>query len=220
MKPVRRLLSFLRWLAHDTRERYRRHAATAHLSTGGGVTVLSPSRLEVAADVHLDHGAYLHCGGMSWCEGMGGIRIGRGSYVGPYAVLFGMGGIEIGEDVMIAPGVVISSVQHPYADTSTPMYSQDRIYGRIVIEDDVYLGSNAVVTPGVRIGRGAVVGAGAVVTGDLPPFAVAVGVPARVVADRRTVSGPLFTQATQARRAALTPPADAPRRSAATTGTR
>ena len=85
---------------------------------------------------------------------------------------------------MIAPGAVLSSMQHPFADTSRPMYEQPRVYGKIAIEDDVYIGSNAVVTPGVRIGRGAVIGAGAVVTHDVPAYAIALGVPARLVASR------------------------------------
>jgi acetyltransferase-like isoleucine patch superfamily enzyme len=148
------------------------------------VKIVSPERLRMAPDAYLDFSAYLHCGGLSWCPDQGGIVIGKGSYVGPSTVLFGMGEIEIGDHVMISPGVVISSVQHPFADTSKPMFLQPRVYGKIVIEDDVYLGSNVVVTPGVTIGRGAVVGAGAVVTKDVPPYAVAVGVPAKVVSWR------------------------------------
>jgi acetyltransferase-like isoleucine patch superfamily enzyme len=99
-------------------------------------------------------------------------------------VIFGMGEVDIGAYVMISPHVVISSVQHPYHDSSDFMYRQPRVYGSIRIEDDVYLGSNVVVTPGVTIGRGAVIGAGAVVTSDIPAYSIAVGVPARVVSER------------------------------------
>ena len=56
--------------------------------------------------------------------------------------------------------------------------------GPIVIEDDAWLGLGVIVLDGVTIGRGAVIGAGAVVTGDVPPYAIAVGVPARVVGSR------------------------------------
>jgi galactoside O-acetyltransferase len=182
---MREGLAFLRWLWRDTRARYLQDLLRIEgARRAAGVRIVAPHRLRAGGDVYLDHGAYLHCGDQAWCEGAGGISIGRGSYVGPYCVLFGMGGIEIGEQVMIAPGAVLSSVQHPWDDTSRPMYEQPRVYGRIAIEDDVYIGSNAVVTPGVRIGRGAVIGAGAVVTRDVPSWTLAVGVPARAVAAR------------------------------------
>jgi acetyltransferase-like isoleucine patch superfamily enzyme len=188
---MRQGLAFLRWLWQDARARYRSdRVQVAGLRKAAGVRIVAPHRLRAGGDVYLDHGAYLHCGDQTWCEGAGGIAIGRGSYVGPYCVLFGMGGIEIGEQVMIAPGAVLSSVQHPWDDPSRPMYEQPRVYGKIAIEDDVYVGSNAVVTPGVRIGRGAVIGAGAVVTHDVPAYAVAVGVPARLQFSRLLASGP------------------------------
>lgn len=151
--------------------------------------IVSPERLEMAPDAYLDFCAYLHCGNQAWCPNQGRIVIGRGTYIGPSTVLFGMGEIEIGDHVMISPGVVITSLQHPIDDTSRPMFQQPRVYGKISIEDDVYIGSNAVVTPGVRIGRGAVVGAGAVVTKDIPPYAIAMGVPAKVVRWRKGPPG-------------------------------
>ena len=183
---MRRRIALLRWIWRDARARFdQEQLQIPGLRKAGGVRIQAPHRLSAGGDVYLDHGAYLHCGDQDWCEGAGGISIGRGSYVGPYCVLFGMGGIEIGAQVMLAPGVVVSSVQHPWHDTSRPMYEQPRVYGRIVIEDDVYVGSNVVITPGVRIGRGAVIGAGAVVTHDVPQHAIAMGVPARVTASRR-----------------------------------
>jgi len=180
-----RLFDFLGWWLRDARRRYRLARRTIPgLQTAEGVRIVSPERLHAGGDVYIDHGAYLHCGGTSWCRDRGGIRIGRGSYVGPQCVLFGMGEIEIGELVMIAPNAVVSSVQHPHRDTSRPMYAQERILERVTIGDDVYIGSSAVVTPGVRIGRGAVIGAGAVVTRDVTEDTIVLGVPARPVGRR------------------------------------
>jgi acetyltransferase-like isoleucine patch superfamily enzyme len=83
-----------------------------------------------------------------------------------------------------------------FADPDRLIAEQGITARGIVIEDDVWLGGGAVVLDGVRIGRGAVVGAGAVVTQDIPPYAIAVGVPARVVGSRREtprpVEGPIF----------------------------
>ena len=185
-------IRFLRWHFSNSYKEYRRREKAAdarassisHTPAGVGVAenvkIVSPEYFRAAGDVYLDYGVYVHCGHVSWCPEIGSIRAGNNTYVGPYSVLFGMGEIEIGSHVMISPHVVVTSVEHPITDTQRPMYSQPRIYGKVIIEDDVYIGSGTVVTPGVRIGRGAVVGAGAVVTSDVPAYSIALGVPARV----------------------------------------
>jgi len=87
--------------------------------------------------------------------------------------------IRIGDGVMIAPSVTITTTGHPIH----PELREDfrRFSKPIVIEDRVWIGSNVVVLPGVTIGYGSVIGAGSVVTRDIPPLSVAVGVPCRVV---------------------------------------
>ncbi|MEU4560686.1 sugar O-acetyltransferase [Actinoplanes sp. NPDC023936] len=87
--------------------------------------------------------------------------------------------IRIGDGVMIAPGVTLTTTGHPIH----PDLREDfRRFSRpIVIEDKVWIGSHVVVLPGVRIGYGSVIGAGSVVTHDIPPMTVAMGVPCRVV---------------------------------------
>ncbi|MFI1993389.1 sugar O-acetyltransferase [Actinoplanes sp. NPDC020271] len=87
--------------------------------------------------------------------------------------------IRIGNGVMIAPGVTLTTTGHPIH----PDLREDfrRFSEPIVIEDKVWIGSNVVVLPGVRIGYGSVIGAGSVVSRDIPPMTVAVGVPCRVV---------------------------------------
>jgi acetyltransferase-like isoleucine patch superfamily enzyme len=146
--------------------------------------IRSPSRLSVGADVFIDAGVVLHCGGMDWGPPDGGITIGEHSYVGPGCTLFGAAGIEIGASVLISPGVVITSHQHSYGQGDLEMRRQPLRFGRVVIEDDVWIGANATVLPGVRLATGSIVGAGAVVTRDVPARSIALGVPARVARER------------------------------------
>jgi acetyltransferase-like isoleucine patch superfamily enzyme len=93
--------------------------------------------------------------------------------------------IEIGDSVLIADGVYISDFDHAFSDSARPIKDQGIVKSRVRIERDVWLGTKATVSRGVVIGEGSVVGANAVVTHDLPPFSVSVGVPAKVVKNRR-----------------------------------
>ena len=149
-----------------------------------GVEVRSPERLRLGAHVVIDRGVLLHCGGMSWSPSSGGITLGPHTYVGPRCVLFGAAGIEIAEAGLISPGVVITSHQHGFERLDVVMREQPLEFGPVVIQRDVWIGANATVLPGVTIGTGSVVGAGAVVTRDVPPRTVVTGVPARVARER------------------------------------
>ena len=87
--------------------------------------------------------------------------------------------IRIGDGVMIAPSVTLTTTGHPVHPARRVDFA--RFSEPIVIEDKVWIGSNAVVLPGVRIGFGSVIGAGSVVSRDIPPMVVAVGAPCRVL---------------------------------------
>ena len=74
---------------------------------------------------------------------------------------------------------------HQFSRTDIPMRLQGhRQYQPVLIEDDVWIGARAIILPGLRIGKGAIVGAGSVVTKDVPPYAICVGNPARVIKSR------------------------------------
>lgn len=88
----------------------------------------------------------------------------------------GINGIEIGANTIFAPGVKIISANHKIGNISTWDHCRS-----IVIGKNVWIGANVTICPGVHIGDAAVVGANAVVASDIPAFAVAVGVPARVI---------------------------------------
>lgn len=91
-----------------------------------------------------------------------------------------LGRIVIGNDVLIGPDVMITAASYRFNDGS-PVTDQVMDEGDIVIGDDVWLGAKVVILPGVKIGAGAVIGASAVVTKNIPDFAIAVGIPARIV---------------------------------------
>lgn len=146
--------------------------------------IRSPHRLVIGSGSFIDAGVLLHCGGMEWSPSDGGVWIGSDCYIGPNSVLFGAAGIEIDDSVLISPGVVITSHQHTFARADTAIRRQPLRFGRVAIERDVWIGANATILPGVRLSEGSIVGAGAVVTGDVPAGKIVVGVPARVVRER------------------------------------
>jgi len=93
------------------------------------------------------------------------------------------GRIVIGDDVLFGPEVIITAANYRFND-GAPVTKQLMEEGDVIVGADVWIGARAIILPGVTIGDGAIIGAGALVRGDVPPFAIAVGVPARVVGQR------------------------------------
>ncbi len=116
----------------------------------------------------------------------GYVEIGDRTRIGPYTCLSGRH-IKIGQDCLIASHIGIYANNHIFSDPDRKINQQGRSYQGITIEDDCWLGSGVRVTDGVTIGCGSVIGAGAVVTKDIPPYSVAVGVPAKVVSVRKQI---------------------------------
>ncbi|MFG3093408.1 acyltransferase [Streptomyces sp. NPDC048202] len=92
--------------------------------------------------------------------------------------------VAVGSSVLIGPYVVINSGSHEYRDRNRPIRGQGHKLGPITIEDDAWIAAHAVLLPGVTIGRGAVVAAGAVVTRSVEPFSIVGGVPAAPIGSR------------------------------------
>jgi len=109
------------------------------------------------------------------------IHLGDHVSIAAFVHIWGAGGVKIGNRVLIASHTAITSITHDY--TAEVIYGT-KILKPVVIEDDVWIGAHAVILPGITIGVGAVVGAGAVVTKDVPAGAIVVGVPARIVGER------------------------------------
>ena len=94
------------------------------------------------------------------------------------------GEIFIGNNVLIGPYCILRAADHEFRNPNKLIKEQGHRSGRIVIEDDVWLGARVTVLKDVTIGKGSVIGAGSVVTKDIPPYSIAVGVPAKVIGKR------------------------------------
>ena len=144
-----------------------------------GVLVFHPETIEIGSNVYVGHATILkgyHRNRM---------RIGDGTWIGQQCFLHSAGGLTIGRDVGIGPGVRIVTSAHRLDEPDKAILESTIDFAPVVIEDGADIGVSAVLLPGVRVGRGAQVGAGAVVAADVPDYAIVAGVPARVIRSRR-----------------------------------
>lgn len=129
-------------------------------------------------------------------SGFGGnIRIGNNSKVGAYVVMWGVGHldpmIDIGEWCMFGPQTIILARGHEFRNPNQPVWVQGpkEVKKPVKIGNKVWIGLRSIILPEVEIGDGAIIGAGAVVTRDIPPYAIAAGVPAKVIGWRKKDEG-------------------------------
>ena len=118
----------------------------------------------------------------SYCcinNAVGDVTIGDYSRIGIHCTVIGP--VSIGNHVNLAQGITVTALNHNFSDTTQRIDQQGITTRPVVISDDVWIGANAVILPGVTIGQHAVVAAGAVVTKDVPPYSVVGGVPATVL---------------------------------------
>jgi maltose O-acetyltransferase len=108
------------------------------------------------------------------------IQIGEDTIIGEFSVLDGRAKLKIGSHVAVASEVMIYNSEHNINDKNFKAINE-----KVIIEDYVFIGARVIILPNVTIGRGAVVAAGAVVTKDIPPFAIVGGVPAKIIGERR-----------------------------------
>jgi len=111
--------------------------------------------------------------------------IGSGTWIGQQCFFHSAGGLIIGRNVGIAPGVKIITSSHKTGDIKKPVLHSPIEFKKVTIEDDCDIGTGSILLPGVSIGKGAIVGAGSVVTRDVSPYSVVAGVPAKVLKKRK-----------------------------------
>lgn len=112
------------------------------------------------------------------------IHIGQDVTLNEWVYLGAFGGLRIGNHVHIGHRTSIITSDHVYDDVSIPIAKQGLIPGEVVIDDDVWIGCNVTILKGVRIGRGAIIAAGAVVTRNVPENAIFGGIPAKQIGAR------------------------------------
>lgn len=111
-----------------------------------------------------------------YCDFGNQVKFGKNVFINHSAILSASGGIEFEDGVQCAPGLRIATINHDFNERHS-IYT----YGKVTIKKNAWIGMNVTICPGVTIGEYAVVGAGAVVTKDIPDYGVAVGSPAKVI---------------------------------------
>jgi acetyltransferase-like isoleucine patch superfamily enzyme len=177
-----------RYFSLTALERFR-HRKRLRIGPGGRIardalfSVDRSSHIHIGKDCRIGPGVILATYG-------GFIEIGDGASINPYSVLYGHGGLRIGNVVSIATHCTVVPANHVFDRTDIPIRRQGLRRQGIVIADDVWIGANAVVLDGARIGEGCVIAAGSVARGELEPMGVYGGVPARRLKTRGDASAP------------------------------
>ena len=153
-----------------------------HLYLGKGVLIYQDHN---GAQVRLDDGVHIHDNTVLQTGSDGEILIGAGTHIQPRCQFSAyMGAIKIGRNVEIGPCCAFYSYNHGIAADKPVREQPLETKGGIEIEDEAWLGYGVIVLDGVHIGKGAIIGAGSVVTHDIPENSVATGIPARIIKTR------------------------------------
>ncbi|HMW54784.1 MAG TPA: acyltransferase [Accumulibacter sp.] len=162
------------------------------LTVGSGTSIgsfsyfdaLSRKGIRLGRNVSIGEYCRLEASGTITDIGLG-IEIGDNTGIGAYSFVGGAGGVRIGSDVIMGQWVSFHPENHNYEDLDTPIRLQGVNRKGITIEDDCWIGAKATFLDGAHVGRGCVIAAGAVVRGQIPPYSIAGGVPARVLRSRK-----------------------------------
>ena len=147
-----------------------------HVESGARVFTYHPGSIQIGNKVKIGRGAVI-----SNYDKNGTVDIGDGTAIGWYDNFYCQGGLSIGKNVLFASNVCILTSNHGWDDATTSIMGQGSSYKDVSIGDDSWIGYNSIILPGVNIGCHVVIGAGSVVTKDMPDYAVCAGNPCRVI---------------------------------------
>ncbi|HZH97040.1 MAG TPA: acyltransferase [Flavisolibacter sp.] len=185
IKGNQQLKNFVHWMIIPTGQARPRTWVSLFVNPfyhkrGKGSVIRRRTRIDVLPYNKFELGDYSTIEDFSTVNnGVGDVIIGSETRIGIANVLIGP--VRIGNNVIFAQNIVASGLNHEYKDVAVPISKQAVSMGLITVEDDCWIGANAVLTAGVTIGKHSVIAGGAVVTKDIPPYSVAVGNPARVI---------------------------------------
>jgi len=169
---------------------------------GANVVLRSPHKIDIEDNVVIDDNCVLDAKGYD----NRGISIGSGVFVGRNTILsckngdirlgnrvnigfnceiFSASSVELGDDILLAAYTYLIGGDHDFEKTDVPVLQQGRVSKGITVCSNAWLGAGVKVLDGVTIGRDSIIGTGAVVTGEIPEYSIALGIPARVVKKRR-----------------------------------
>lgn len=143
-----------------------------------GVLVFHPEAIRLGSNIYIGHNTILK----GYFRNQ--LTIGNDTWIGQQCFFHSAGGLRIGNRVGIGPGVRIITSSHREEGPGVPILFSNLEFREVVVEDDCDIGVGAIILPGVTVGRGSLVGAGAVVTEHVEPWSVVAGVPARLLRRR------------------------------------
>lgn len=144
-----------------------------------GILVFHPENIELGNNIYIGHNSILK----GYYENS--MSIGNNTWIGQNCYFHSAGGIKIGKNVGIGPNVKILTSFHKEEGIDVPILFSELEFKEVVIEDDADIGIGTIILPDVRIGKGVQIGAGAIVTKSVPDYAVAFGIPAKVIRLRK-----------------------------------
>ena len=174
-----------------------------NVSFGHNIVLRHPHKIRIGDDVFIDDNCLLDAKGAD----NRGITIGNGVFIGRGTILsckngdieiddranigfnceiFSGGHVRLGKNTLVAAYTYLVGGDHLHDRTDIPVLDQGRVAKGVEVDDNVWLGAHVVIADGARVGRDAIIGAGAVVRGEIPPFQIAAGIPAKVIRDRRS----------------------------------
>ena len=170
-----RIVKILALVAYYSFAIYLPKVQTCHISKSIRAFIVKFILEECGNNVWIDDRSYFGDG----CNRKLGNNSGLGSnsHIGKYTT--------IGDDVMMGPNVTIITRNHQYQDTTIPMRLQGyQEYKPVIIEDDVWIGREVIILPGVHIGKGSIIAAGSIVTKNVDSYSIVGGNPARIIKRR------------------------------------